>query len=250
MGKRTESVREFYDNAYRSTNYFDHKEYLYRPYVRALIAVAGLQRRASVLDAGCGQAFFSHLFADEGMVVYATDLSTVALQLAKRRYGKQIACFASYLQYPAIRRQFDCVFIRSCSVYNDPLNRMQAALTESLLSLVKENGILIFAYNTNLSGGVGTWRQHSLCDIQKLIDLALPGAELYFVNRLDTLVFGHRAFSSTFTAINDRISRLTRFGGEAVAVFRKSGMEQRSDRKNGEGCERGVNSNVNECREV
>ena len=59
-----ENVAATYDRFYRQPNYFHYRDWLYRPFIRALIKAAGLKRGSRVLDVGCGQGFFTALFAD------------------------------------------------------------------------------------------------------------------------------------------------------------------------------------------
>ena len=220
-GQRLAS-RRFYDDVYRKDNYFAHKQRLYRPFVRSLIAAAGLKRGSDVLDAGCGQGFFSHLLAAEGMTVYGTDMSVVGLQRAKELCDGRTATrfFASDLNCPASTHRFDCVFIRSCSLFNT--DRLDQCVTpvSRLLAMVKPNGLFIFVYNTNLSAASGQWRQHRLEDIRSLLDQSCRGVHLYFVNKVDTLLFGRWAFNKPLTSVNAFVAGRTGYGGEAVAVYR------------------------------
>lgn len=219
---RSVAQRSFYDEAYRTDNYFSHRELLYRPYIRSLIAVAGLQRGSQVLDAGCGQGFFAHLFATEGMSVYGTDMSIVGLALARAHYGRDAGrFFVSDLTQAPTNHQFDAVFVRSCSLYNTDRVDKCIATTERLLAMVKPNGVFIFAYNTNLSRESNGWRHHRLEDIRRFLEPSCPGVDLYFVNKVDTFLLRRGAFNRAVTRINTVISRRTGRGGEAVAVFRK-----------------------------
>ena len=55
-----------YNEAYLQPDYWHYKTWLYRPFLKALVAKANLKRGAHILDAGCGQGFFTWLFADLG----------------------------------------------------------------------------------------------------------------------------------------------------------------------------------------
>jgi SAM-dependent methyltransferase len=213
------SPQGFYNAAYKTGNYFQHKEWLFRPYIKGLIALAGLGPGARVLDAGCGQGFFAHLFALEGMRVFATDISAVGLQMAQRYHGLH-RVFVSDLYHPATKPTFDCVFVRSCSVHNTSDPQQFNALDNSLFAMVKPGGVLVVAYNTNLSGHAAPWRHHRLDDLRDYIAQSHLPAKLYFINKIDTLMFGALAFNRVFTSLNEMISTQTRLGGEAVALFR------------------------------
>jgi len=215
-------LRNFYDRAYLKDNYFGHKYLLYRPFVRSLIAATGLKRGSEVLDAGCGQGFFSHLFAAEGMKVYGTDMSFVGLTAARRNFVSPSTRFfvSDVARIPSVH-QFDCVFIRSCSLFNtDQIDRCVAPTSE-LLKNVKRDGMLIFVYNTNVSSASAGWRHHRLSEIRRFLERSCGPIDLYFINKVDTLVLGHWAFNAALTRMNEFMSAHTGLGGEAVAVYRK-----------------------------
>jgi SAM-dependent methyltransferase len=219
---RSPAPLHFYDDVYRTDNYFHHGERLYRPYIRSLIVAAGLEKGAEILDAGCGQGFFSHLFATEGMQVYGTDVSLVGLQTARKHYRREtIRFFVSDLTRAPTSYTFDAVFVRSCSLYNTDQQEQWASTTASLLAMVKPGGRFMFAYNTNLSGHGQGWRHHRLEDIRALLAPSCATLDLYFLNRIDALLLGPYAFNHIVTRINKLISERTKLGGEAVAIFRK-----------------------------
>jgi protein-L-isoaspartate O-methyltransferase len=47
-----------YDDKYRRAHYFRYRQWLYRPFVEALVNKANLRAGCRVLDVGCGQGFF------------------------------------------------------------------------------------------------------------------------------------------------------------------------------------------------
>jgi hypothetical protein len=50
-----------YERNYQRPNFFGHRSWLYRPYIKALANKAGLKDKDRVLDLGCGQGFFTSL---------------------------------------------------------------------------------------------------------------------------------------------------------------------------------------------
>jgi SAM-dependent methyltransferase len=215
------SSRRFYDEAYATENYFRHRQWLYRAYVRSLVGLAGLRPGASLLDVGCGQGLFSHLFAKEGLRVCGTDISAVGLKTAKRLYGDSCQWFATDVGAPATTKTFDGVFTRSCSLHNTTSAQHFATVNEQLLQLVRPGGVLLIAYNTSLAGSGGAWRHHRLEDLRRLLDDTHASMQLFFVNRIDTIVFGRFAFNRAFTRINQLLAERTALGGEAVALLRR-----------------------------
>jgi SAM-dependent methyltransferase len=216
-----ENVAASYDQFYRQPNYFQYRDWLYRPFIRALIKTAGLQKGNRVLDIGCGQGFFTSLFADEGMDSLGADLSAEGVAQARNFYGKSGAKFevgdALRLPYAST---FDCVYSRSCSLYNRPDFAEQREVTDALLGYVRPGGVLIFDYYTNLCARKpqDSWRYHSLDEARRHFS-AYPGSRVYFSLRFDTLLLGRHAFG--FSGVSALGSRISGVGGELVAMVRK-----------------------------
>lgn len=216
---RAEPERAFYDRMYRTKNYFGHSRWVFRPFIRALIAVSGLAPGSRVLDAGCGQGFFSDLLAAEGLRVFSTDISVVGLAVT-RANARNSRVFASDLMTAAFVRPFDAVFIRSCSLFNtSELTRLRPFIRQ-LHGMVRPGGVVIFVYNTNASGARGSWTHHRLEDLQASFVEFPSEVAVYLANKLDVLVLGTRAFSAQMTRANKLLARLTGFGAEAVVLSR------------------------------
>jgi SAM-dependent methyltransferase len=219
---KSQDIARAYDKSYTTPNYFGDKRWLFRPFVKALIAEAGLSPGASVLDAACGQGFFAGLLAEQGMDVLGVDLSAVGIESAKRTYGQSGARFevGDILQLP-YDRKFDCVFIRSCSLYNTVEFAKDTAVTDRLLRYVKEGGVLIFDYYTRLSTGrhSSAWRYHSLAEVREHFS-RYRGAQVCFSVRLESRLLGRLSFLSTMSTLSALASRTTGIGGELVAFVR------------------------------
>jgi 2-polyprenyl-3-methyl-5-hydroxy-6-metoxy-1,4-benzoquinol methylase len=208
-----------YDEKYRQKHYFKYREWLYRPFVRALVKKANLKAGCRLLDVGCGQGFFSWLFADFGLEPVGVDISVEAIRSAKRDYGFSGAKFetgdALSLQY---QDRYDCVFARGLSLYNSRGFKQTRDVTDALLAYLKPGGVMIFDYATNLcpTRTSESWLYHTLSDAKQHFS-SYAGAEVYFSLRVDTLLFGSSAFRSPFTLLSVLISRSTGIGGELIA---------------------------------
>ncbi len=149
------------------------------------------------------------------------DLSAEGVAQARNFHGKSGAKFevgdALRLPYAST---FDCVYSRSCSLYNRPDFAGQREVTDALLSYVRPGGMLIFDYYTNLCARKpqDSWRYHSLDDARRHFS-AYPGSRVYFSLRFDTLLLGRHAFG--FSSLCALGSRLSGVGGELVAMVRK-----------------------------
>jgi SAM-dependent methyltransferase len=221
---REEKEREGYERHYQAANYFNYRPWLYRPYVRALARKAGLRHGARILDAGCGQGFFSSLFSELGLEVVGVDLSEAGVRAAQRDFNSPRVSFSvgDCLALP-FHEEFDCVFSRSCSLFNTAALEECRTVSDALLRYLRPGGTMIFDYYSRLTGEEkdSHWRHHCLADVSRLFS-PHPNAEVYFASRLDTMVLGQFAFSAPMTSANRALSRLSGVGGEIVAFVRKS----------------------------
>ena len=220
----TESgMAEFYNESYKRRNYFRYPTWIYGPYISSLISFCGLKRGDSVLDIGCGQGFFSYLFSKEGMKVYGIDISEVGIRTAESLYKRLDITFAvSDVKTATFAEQFDCVFVRSCSLYNSVDFPLRAEVTENFLRHLKVGGIFIFAYNSTLSSKPSLkWQYHSLEDIQRHFS-GYPNAEFFFLNKMTTCVLRKYSFNPFVTRLNSCLTRILGVGGDLVCVLKKT----------------------------
>jgi SAM-dependent methyltransferase len=218
MDVNLESLASAYDAKYATRHYFRYREWLYRPFVRALVRKAALNTRSRVLDVGCGQGFFSSLFADFGLTAVGIDISSEAIRSACTLYGGTATFEQRDVLSMSDAAAYDCVFARGLSLYNSPNFSTCRDTTIVLLHYLKENGVMIFDYHTNLSSTKGTksWIYHSLADAKQHFS-AFPGAEVYFTLRFETLVLGRWAFCPLLTRLSSWLSRTLGIPGELVA---------------------------------
>jgi len=219
-----------YDTKYLDQNYFRHHEWIYAPYISSLIAYCGLKEGSSVLDVGCGQGFFSYLFRKSGMRVYGIDLSETGIRMAEKLYGQLGITFAvADIHAAAIPGQFDCIFVRSCSLYNTDAFPLHKEVTRKLLRHLKENGVFIFAYNSNFSSRTSLgWRYHSLRDVQEHFS-TYPNAKIFFSNKIDTWLLRKFAFAAFVTRLNILMSEASGMGGDLICILRNARLSHRSE---------------------
>jgi SAM-dependent methyltransferase len=212
-----------YDLKYRNPNYFQYSERIYRPYVLSLIRLCGLTQGSTVLDVGCGQGFFSSLFSKCGMRVNGIDLSESGINVARNMYGHLGIGFAvADIETAIFPKQFDCIFVRSCSLYNTDTFPVNDEVTSKLIKFLKPSGMFIFVYNSNFSSKTSeAWRYHSWNDMKRHFR-KYENARFYFSIKFDTLLLRKHAFSWLVTRVNILLSKSVGVGGELICVFRKN----------------------------
>jgi SAM-dependent methyltransferase len=213
---------DFYNESYKRENYFHYQSWVYAPYISSLIAYSGLKKESSVLDVGCGQGFFSSLFNKYGMRVHGIDLSEAGVEMARNQYGRPGLAFSvEDVETARFAEPFDCVFVRSCSLYNTKVFAVQKEVTHGLLKHLKTGGTFIFVYNSNFSSKESLkWRYHTLEDMRKHF-AEYPDAHIFFQNRIITYLLGTYSFSPLVTRFNILLSRLSGLGGDLICILRK-----------------------------
>lgn len=224
MNPKLDSIERCYDEMYLAPNVFRQRRWIYQPFIRALAKKAGLAKGNTILDLGCGQGFFTSLFAGLGLKALGVDISGEAIRSARERYGSGGAEFeiGDVMNLP-YKNAFDCVFVRSCSLYNSLEFEGNRSVTDAFLAYVKEEGVLIFDFNTKLSprNKKQTWKFHSIAAVKKHFS-CYAQARVYFTLRLEATMLGHLALSFPITRIAAFTSNMTGVGGDLLAIVRKN----------------------------
>jgi SAM-dependent methyltransferase len=185
---------------------------------------AGVSREGVVLDVGCGQGQFSEYIAETGRRVLGVDLSEVGIKYAatQRRSNLEIGyllanpfddCFAE--------PSFSAIFCRSFSPYNTDEFGANSEITRQLLRLIRPGGCLVWCYASRLFPEAGQkWRWHTVRETQQ--HFSSFDANVYFTLRLECRILGRYSFSRPMTWLAEKACRCFRFGGELVAIVRKS----------------------------
>ena len=221
---------QYYNVKYTQRNYFHYREWLYAPYIASLVSYTKLKPGSRVLDVGCGQGLFSSLFHRCGMSVLGIDLSEVGVRMAEEKYARPGLTFsvgdiqsANGLQDA---EKFDCIFVRSCSLYNSREFGVSDDITTKLVRYLKTDGLFIFAYYTTFGRRAsGEWHYHSLSDVAKHFARFL-GKRVFFCTRLDTLIIRKFALTALVTGVNWCLSKLCGIGGDAICIFRMPSSDE------------------------
>lgn len=212
-----------YDSMYCKEDYFNNRKWINRIYVKNLIRKAGLPKKSTVLDVGCGQGHFSYLFNQNEMTVLGIDLCETGVLCAQKQYEGETLHFAvcDAFKLPA-STEFDCIFTRSLSLYNTDCIEQIREITRRLMDHVTPDGLFIFSYNQNFSKKkkMDEWKVHSLRNM-KLYFSEYQNRKIYFSSKADGLLFGKWAFNPLFSQINICASRYFGLGGEMVCFIKK-----------------------------
>jgi SAM-dependent methyltransferase len=213
---------EFYNEAYARANFFGYRSWVYEPYIASLIRYCRLRKGDSLLDVGCGQGFFSWLFSRNGIEVHGIDPSEAGIKAAQKLYGNDRVRFSiGDVKTIESTGKFDCVFVRSCSLYNNAGFAWDTSVTRDFLECVKPGGVFIFIYNTNLSLRPNSkWRFHSLQEAKQHFS-GYPDARVFFINKLTPYVLRRFSFNPLSTKLNALLSRASGSGGDLVCIVRK-----------------------------
>ncbi len=228
MDTGTKSIEGFYDEKYRGGHYFKYRDWLYQPFIKALINKADVSTGSLILDLGCGQGFFTKSFSQLGLKALGVDVSAEAVRSAEANFDSTGAKFETgdVLSLP-YKATYDCVFVRGLSLYNSKDFERQRNITDTFLDYLKSDGVMIFSYCTNFSPRMKStgYIHHSLEDARKHFAVYV-GAKVYFSLRIETLLLGRMALCSPLTLLCKLASRFTGIGGELVAFVPRSSLKK------------------------
>jgi 2-polyprenyl-3-methyl-5-hydroxy-6-metoxy-1,4-benzoquinol methylase len=213
---------QFDNERFKQPSCVYYQSWLYAPYIKSLISYCGLKKGASILDAGCGQGFFSWLFSKNGMEVHGIDISETRIHEARKLYGHLGVTYSvSNIETAVFPEQFDCIFVRSCSLYNVPMFPHDNRRTNSLLKYLKPRGTFLFLYNSNFSSKISrNWRYHSLADVQQHFR-GYPNARVFVLNRFTTYLLRRHSFNPHVTRFNAFLSKALGVGVDIVCVLQE-----------------------------
>ena len=189
-----------YDAFYLNRDFVHFKQD--KIYVRFLVSKLRNLETSSVLDVGCGRGYWSKLFKENrvGHVV-GIDISQIGLKMAREAIPDTEFTLADATRLPYADQSFDMIFCQGLSIFSiDDLSKVKTTGLE-LLRCLRDDGILVFAYATNLSGKMkGSWFQHRQSAIVDYFpSLGCNIANIYLVERLIMLrLFGKLAINNIF----------------------------------------------------
>lgn len=106
---------------------------------------------STILDAGCGLGWKSHLLSEMGYKVTAVDISDVAINKAKQFWATNKINFkvCDLSEANILNEQFDVIFSSSFSLLKHDFRGGDNKYGEILFSYLKQGGTLIFDWGSN-----------------------------------------------------------------------------------------------------
>jgi ubiquinone/menaquinone biosynthesis C-methylase UbiE len=171
-------------------------------YVRFLVSKLQDVGTCFVLDVGCGRGYWSGLFKEDGVgQVVGIDFSQIGCRTAREANPDIEFALADARKLPYGDKSFDMVFCQGLSLFStDDLSTLRTTGVE-LLRCLKDDGVFVFAYATNLSGKTkGSWLHHRQSTIVNYFPtIGCNVTDIYLVERLFMLrLFGRLAINNIF----------------------------------------------------
>jgi ubiquinone/menaquinone biosynthesis C-methylase UbiE len=214
----------FYDDFYRKKDFRHFKQD--RVYIQLLCTYLLNPSESIVLDVGCGKGYWSKLFRECGIGhIIGSDISRTAINIA--RQFDSVDFMLSDANHCNFRDEtFDLVFCQGLPLFNIDDLLILKILGFEFLRCLKNNGIFVFAWATNLSGkrNKNSWINHKQESIQNyLVNLGYQIEATYLIDRLFFLrIFGRNVDKNIFTKyILPAICRLTKLPVYVVFIVRK-----------------------------
>jgi SAM-dependent methyltransferase len=139
-----------------------------------------------LLDVGCGDGFWTALFAEAGLVATGVDLSPGGIEAARRAHPVVEFVVGDAEDLPFPDGSFDVVFCRAISHLSrsDLFTDASARLVSGMTRLLRPGGLILISFYTQRDGG-GT-PEHAWHRLSDLIKLVEPVADPFHVD-----VVGH-----------------------------------------------------------
>jgi len=180
-----------------------------------------------VLDIGCGTGYWCGLFYQCGLrEVVGIDTSLFGLYRALKKYLRGVFIYANAKRLRFKEKSFDIVLCQGLPLYNVDKLSSTESLGKELLQYCKDNGLLVFAWNTNLSGRrrKNSWKQHKRENVVAYLNsLDCEVIKTYVIDRVIFLrIFGRLVFNSFFAKfLIPTICKITGLPGHLVCIAKK-----------------------------
>jgi SAM-dependent methyltransferase len=132
--------------------FFYHNERSETVFVRSLVKRFKIKPLCKLIDIGCGNGFYSHAFASNGLHITAIDISETAINFCKNRYGKNINWICGDIFDTAIDRVFDYGFCNFFTFFNAfDIPSQGTDYCHQIMRSIKPKGFLMFIWYSDLT---------------------------------------------------------------------------------------------------
>lgn len=119
--------------------------------VAAIMSKFDLGPDTRVLDIPSGTGRFSHFFERHGVDAYGVDISKTGIHRGKQKYPGPEFAVGDGLALPFKRGSFDFVFCHGFSLFNEPDLEKVRPFMESVLPLLRSDGLFLFGKTSSLT---------------------------------------------------------------------------------------------------
>lgn len=106
----------------------------------------------TLLDAGCGDGFWTAIFAELGFSATGVDRSTDAITTAKEKWPGPRYLLRDLESPLQDEGSFDIVFCRAIAPSAYPQSERNLRIMRNLAAVLRHGGVLLFSRSSNLSG--------------------------------------------------------------------------------------------------
>jgi SAM-dependent methyltransferase len=179
VGEQPDSPRselvEHYDRQYASGGFgYEQKRETWTAWVAEhYVREFDLRPGELLLDVGCGDGFWTALFAEAGLTATGVDLSPAGIEAARRSHPEAQFVVGDAESLPFPDGSFDVVFCRAISHLSrrELFTDASARLASEMARLLRPGGLILVSFYTQRDGG-GTpdhaW--HSVSDLLRLLE--------------------------------------------------------------------------------
>ena len=195
-------------------------------FIKSLVKKYKLENDSKILDIGCGTGKYTNLLTKEGMDVIGVDISSSAIEIAKKSYPKSKFKVgdATNLDFP--KNNFDVILCSGFSAFNEKELSRLTSFIEYLLTFLKKDGLFIFVKTTSLTDkpSKGNTRfDHSLNSYENFFKTLKNTKTLgsYTTYPHTFILFRKWGFSKIISKISNINTRITKIPLRAYIILKK-----------------------------
>lgn len=191
-----------YDRLYSERD-FKHFPRIDRAFIQTIIKKYNLQG-ARGLDLGCGTGWWTYLFDKQGVNCYGLDVSSIAIQKGREKFGNVELIVGDALNLPFKYKSFDFIFCGGLTLFNIEDLQQVKEMGNEFLRYLKNDGLFFITWASDLSNkrSPDTFMNHTINNWQDyLLSLNCKIIGVYFTHRFFFPVLKDITLNEILTAI-------------------------------------------------